>query len=193
MVKKISQYEVKKMFQFIKSLFGLKRAVKDFEKRNQEYLSMTTSELKELPEEELFDAALARTEAKVDKYEDIIDGVNSLTGAERTFYVTSYYEMEVNNGGLCQFFINSSREIAPELVDRLSEIGAVEHKALFESFINENAIDVNDLSSFVIDDVDEFETQAERYPFDDFDNAFFDLAPIQELLVPYLKEHISEF
>lgn len=181
------------MFRFITLLFGIKRSVKDLKKRNKEYLSMMLTELKSLSDAELFDAAFARTTAKVDKYEDIVAGVNSLTGAERTFYVASYYEMEVNNGGLCQFFVNSSRKVAPQLADSLSEIGAVRHKELFESFIEANAINIHDLSSFVIKNVREYEAQAKRYPFDDFDNAFYDLPPIQERLVPYIREHISDF
>ncbi len=36
--------------------------------------------------------------------------------------------MEVNNGGLCQFFVNSSREFAPDLSAALDAIGALEHK-----------------------------------------------------------------
>lgn len=184
------------MFGFFKSLFkkkSLAYAIKDFEKRNKQYLSMPISELEALTDYELFTAALARTEVKVNEYEDIIAGVNSLHGAQKPFYITAYYEMEVNNGGLCQFFANSSREIAPQLIDCLNELGATEHKQLFESFVTNNAINVNDLSSFIIDDVNEFESQTERYPFDEFDNAFYELSPIQDLLVPYIREHISEF
>ena len=149
--------------------------------------------LKSLSDDELFSAVLDRTESKVDKYENISDGVKSLSGVQRIFYVSSYYEMEVMNGGLCQFFVNSSRDVAPELSECLDAIGADEHKKLFDSFIKDNNIDVHDLSSFIIDDVSEFETQNNRYPFDEFDNAFYELKPIQDLLIPYIKEHISEF
>lgn len=181
------------MFRFIKLLFELRRSIKELKQRDQAYQSMAPDELMTLPDVELFNAVFARTIAKVNKYTDTVAGVNALHGAEKAFYVASYFEMEVNNGGLCQFFVNSSREVAPQLADALSEIGAVRHRELFESFVEKNAINIHDLSSFVIDSIDEYGTQAKRYPFDDFDNAFYSLPPIQELLVPYIREHISEF
>ncbi len=177
----------------IRPLFGIVGTVKEIEKRNNDYISMTSAELEALTDEDLFDAAWARTCAKVYNYENLLDGINSLTGAEKTFYIAEYYEMEVNNGGLCQFFVNSSREVAPYLDECLSETGAEEHKALFNSFITENKINIYDLSSFIIDDTAEYEYQTERYPFDDFDNAFYELTPIQEYLIPYIRNHISEF
>ena len=178
---------------FFKRFFALFRPVKKAKKDQKLYLAMSSDELKSLSDDELFSAVLDRTESKVDKYENISDGVKSLSGVQRIFYVSSYYEMEVMNGGLCQFFVNSSREVAPELSECLDAIGADEHKKLFDSFIKDNNIDVHDLSSFIIDDVSKFEAQNNRYPFDEFDNAFYELKPIQDLLIPYIKEHISEF
>ena len=178
---------------FFKSIFTLFHSVNDAKKNQKRYLKMSSDELRQLSDEELFNAVLGRTEAKVDKFDAITDGVKALTGAERVFYVASYYEMEVNNGGLCQFFVNSSREVAPYLAECLGAIGANDHKKLFEDFISDNGIDLCNLSSFVINDADEFEKQNERFPFDDFDNAFYNLTPIQDLLIPYIREHISEF
>ncbi len=99
----------------------------------------------------------------------------------------------MNNGGLCQFFVNSSRVVAPELSDALEVIGALEHKKLYDHFIAENHMNVKDLSSFEIDDVNDFEAQTKRYPFDEFDDNFFDLNPICDYLSKYVKENIGEF
>ncbi len=151
------------------------------------------NDLNNLQDDALFDEVLRRTEEKVDSFNDFIEGVKALPHAAQVFYVTTLYEAEVNNGGLCQFFVNSSRFFAPVLADYLDEIGAEEHKALFEAFIRDNGIDVDDLSSFVIDDLDEFEEQTERYPFDDFDDAFYAMEPIEKLILPYLRAHIEEF
>ena len=178
---------------FFKALFGLWRSVKEAKKNEKYYLNLSKDKLSSLDDGDLFSAVLCRTESKVGKFDNISDGVKSLSSAERVFYVTSYYEAEVNNGGLCQFFVNSSREVAPLLSECLKTIGADEHKKLYDSFISDNGIDVNDLSSFMIDDAAEFEAQTERYPFEDFDNAFYELDPIQDLLIPYIREHISEF
>ena len=178
---------------FFKELKKIKKSIDEFRQNQSRYVDMPSSELSRLTDDELFEAAAARTANKVDRFESITDGINSLTHAERVFYAASYYEMEVNNGGLCQFFVNASRVLAPMLADCLDEISASDHKALFERFVQDNGIDVNDLSSFRIDDINDYPAQTERYPFDAFDRAFYELKPIQELLPSYVRSHISEF
>ena len=180
---------LKKFLRFFRVL----KMDKEIIKEQKRCLKMSTEELKSLDDDELFTTVLNRLEYKVDKYGDMIAGIRSLTGVKRVFYVASYYETEVNNGGLCQFFVNSSREFAPELSACLGAIGAEDHKKLFDTFIADNKINVNDLSSFIINDTDEFKAQEKRYPFDEFDDAFFALKTIEEYLIDYIKEHISEF
>ena len=51
------------------------------------------------------------------------NGANSLTVEERVVLAVEALEREVNNGGYDQFFINSSREFAPTIVDALQRIG----------------------------------------------------------------------
>lgn len=181
------------MFEFLKTIRQASKAAKEYQKRQEHYLKMPPEALKSLSDSELFEAVLARTEKKVCNYDKLLDGLHSLSGPEQVFYITSYYEAEVNNGGLCQFFVNSSREVAPLLSECLDEISASEHRKLFEDFILTNRINVNDLSSFVIQDIKEYESQTKRYPFDDFDNAFFALTPIQEILPSYIRKHLAAF
>ncbi len=185
------------MFKFIKEIFNFTKEMKNSIKQNDEarkiYLSMNTDELAKLSDEELFEAVLIRTEDEVDSFEDIKDGVNSLNSEKKNFYVASCYEMEVNNGGLCQFFVNSSRDVATELSASLEAIGAIEHKKAFDCFIKDNNINLNDLSSFEIDEVSEFEEQNERYPFDAFDDNFCEMKPIQDYLIEYVKKNSEQF
>ncbi len=185
------------MFEFIKEIFRFKKELKDSIKQHEEdrkrYLLMTSEELAQLQDDALFEAVIIRTQSEVDEYEDIIEGINSLNGAKKNFYITSNYEMEVNNGGLCQFFVNTGRYAAPELSVALDEIGALEHKKAFNTFVKDNCIDLNDLSSFDIEDVSEFEQQNERYPFDKFDEVFCDMKPIQDYLTEYVRENIVRF
>lgn len=75
----------------------------------------------------------------------------------------------------------------------LEEIAAHEHKELLEAFVRENSIDLKELSSFEIRDVKEYQKQENLYPFARFDDAFFDLPPIQELLPGYVRMHLEEF
>lgn len=179
----------KKIKEFLAFRKALKKSIEEFEKQNAVYLTLTTEGLKELPEEELFSAVWARTYKRVDELEDF----RALPEKQRIFYAVNLLEAEVNNGGLCQFFVNSSREVAPYISEYLGVIGAMEHKELFDNFIEENQIDVNDLTSFICEDVEEFSEQTERYPFDDYDDAFYELEPLEEYLTSFIKNNIDEF
>jgi hypothetical protein len=50
-------------------------------------------------------------------------GPTSLTDEERVVLAIEALEREVNNGGYEQFFLNSSREFAPIIVEALARIG----------------------------------------------------------------------
>jgi hypothetical protein len=50
-------------------------------------------------------------------------GLGRRTGVERVILAVHTLNSEVNNGGYHQFFINSSRNVAPAIVDDLERIG----------------------------------------------------------------------
>lgn len=157
------------------------------------YLTVSTEELSQLSDDELICAVWARTENIVLAKEDISEGFHSLNEEQRVFYAVNYLEMEVNNGGLCQFFVNSSRIVAPVVGEYMGIIGAIEHQKLYEEFIETHQIDTNDLSSFDCETVEIFQAQYDRYPFDEYDDAFYRLEPLQNHLVAYVKKHIEKF
>jgi hypothetical protein len=70
-----------------------------------------------------------RTDSLVLAFEQAMDqkaarvGENKLTAEERITLAIEALEREVNNGGYGQFFVNSSREYAPIIVDALRRIG----------------------------------------------------------------------
>ena len=106
------------------------------------------------------------------------------------------YEEEINNGGLCQYFVNPSRLAAPFLLESLKEIGAFKYAGLLSDFLTVNGIEANDLSSFIIKDLSEFQAQNKRYPFDAYDDAFYSLyaaEPLNDHLMAYVRRHIEEF
>lgn len=107
-------------------------------------------------------------------------------------YCLFYFEIEVNNGGLCQFFLNSSSECAPFMVEAFETIGAESLKQLYQTFIQENHIDVSDLSSFKIQDIDDYEAQTNRFDFDSFDDAFYENEDFHQQLIDYCRDHIEE-
>ena len=127
----------------------------------------------------------------IDKaYNEVIhdDDLELLTHKEQIFFVLSTYEMEINNGGLCQFFVNSSRAYAGLIIEFLEELGALEHLKLYQDFIANNNIDVNNLDIFDMDDLKEFEEKNQLYPFDEFDDKFYELKP----LCDYLEEFMNK-
>lgn len=70
-----------------------------------------------------------RTDSLVLAFEQAMDqkaarvGENKLAIEERIILAIEALEREVNNGGYGQFFVNSSREYAPIIVDALRRIG----------------------------------------------------------------------
>ncbi|MBQ8433033.1 MAG: DUF4375 domain-containing protein [Clostridia bacterium] len=165
----------------------------DFYNNDALYLQMSTDELSLLSDEELFYAIMVRTEHKVDDVDEWEEGVNALNFYQKVFYSVNWLEIEVNNGGLCQFFVNSSRMVAPLVSEYMAIIGAIDHKTLYDAFVEKNEIDLRDLSSFDIDTVEEFEAQYERYPFADYDDAFYELEPLETYLTKYARENLANF
>ena len=162
-------------------------------KNDKVYLAMSTDELSALTDNELFYAVMVRTEQKAESFENWKDGVDSLNPSQKIFYSLNWLEVEVNNGGLCQFFVNSSRMVAPFISEYMAIVGAFEHKELFDKFILSSGINFSDLSFFDIDDLGEFEEKYEAYPFDDYDNEFYDMEPLETYLTKFAKEHLEDF
>ena len=105
----------------------------------------------------------------------------------------SIFDMEIQNGGLCQFFVNSSRFLAPYVDECLEDVGAKAHRQLLDEFISNNEIDLHNLHSFRVSNIEEYTAQTERYNFDAFDNSYCELTALQENIVAYIKANISEF
>ena len=173
----------------------IKQSFREQQAREALYMQMSPGELSKLTDDELFCAALIRTERAADAFPDNwpLNAINALNEKQRVFYSVNFLITEVNNGGICQFFVNSSRMVAPKLSEYLGIIGAADHQKLYDDFISKYNIDVNDLSSFRSDTTEKFIAQYERYPFDEYDNAFFTLKPLEEYLAGFVRANITYF
>lgn len=172
------------------------KAQREANRKIEGFLTMSVAELKALPDEELYDAISVRLEDELIKTIDEEDRIAKLAGAKKLFYVINYYDMEVQNGGLCQFFVNSSRTTAPFVYESLKKIGAENHAELYQNFLDDNEISPNDLSSFDVFNLEEFDRQNKRYPFDAFDEAYYALyekETLSDMTIEYVKAHIEEF
>ena len=156
-------------------------------KKAKKLRSMGKDGLLALEDEEFYDAIEIICE---DAVYDIKEA--NLTDEQKIVYSLNKFESEVNNGGLCQFFVNSSIECAPYISDALAAVGAIGLKMLFDNFISENSIDVNDLSSFKISNIDEYDAQTERFDFDGFDDKFYEDENLHQQIIDYARKHVEQ-
>lgn len=150
------------------------------------YLNMSVDELKSLNYKKIDDAINS-----VLYFNECSENIGKYNTVQLTAITIKCFYNEVNNGGLCQFFTNSSRCYAPYVADSLKRIGAEELSNLFKSFVNENNIDLYDLSSFDSDTTEEYQYQTKRYEFDSFDDSYNEYEDINELLIKYVKDNID--
>ena len=185
------------LFRAIKEFFEFRRALKsqseETEEREVRYLSLSCEALALLPDDELFSAAVVRTEHLVDEFDEVEDGLKALNESQKILYSLNWLEIEVNNGGLCQFFVNSSRAVAPFVSEYMTAVGAEEHRRLFDGFIGRTGIDLCDLSSFDVEETEEFESRYQRYPFDEYDDAYYEMEPMETYLTQYVRAHVEDF
>lgn len=146
-----------------------------------------------LSNEELYETVYGQNIAICQEAGDSDQEILLFTGARRTVFVVNLLDMEIQNGGLCQFFVNSSRNVAPYVSQALADIGAEAHRKLFDEFMETNDIDVNDLGSFRIKRIEDFQKQAKRYDFDAFDDRYYELDALTDLVADYIRKNIAEF
>lgn len=155
--------------------------------------SQSINELVNLSDNKLYKTVISRIDHQIENHESLEEGFASLNFSQKVIYSIDYYEMEIGCGGLCQFFVNSSRMVAPFMSEYLAAIGAEEHKILYGKFIEENNIDLSDLSSFDIDSNEDYIALTQRYPFDEFDDTFYELESLKPLLIQYIRNNLNDF
>lgn len=174
---------------FLKSLLSLIKEIKSNHTAAKKYVQMSADELKCLNDTQLSDAIDTVLYYYIDG-----EDISKLNEVQLTAVTIKNFDSEVQNGGLCQFFVNSSSEFAPYVSSSLININAMKTAKLFDNFILKNCIDLNDLESFKIKSPDKFDEQCKRYPFDDFDDNYYELyenEDLSELLITYARNNIS--
>ena len=68
------------------------------------------------------------------------DDFSSMSPERQAAYTAACLELEVMNGGLCQFFANCP-DCVPYVPEALEAIGAAEHKARYDRFLADTGID----------------------------------------------------
>ena len=160
--------------------------------RIQRYTALNTEELRALPEDELISAASARIERILQEKNELMRALFELTDPQRFFYIVRNYETQLEGGGLWQYLADFSYRMAPYLPESLRELGAEEHRALFETFLKENAIDLQDLTRFSTFELRKLEA-AEVNPLSGFDAEYRELRPLSCYLTEYIENNIDSF
>lgn len=167
----------------------LSGAMEDFEEMKQ----LHGDQLSSLSDGDLFEAVYYQNLDIAEIAMDEDRESEQFSGPRRIVYILSMFDMEIQNGGLCQFFVNSSIAVAPYVSDALAAVGATEHRALFEQFLTSNSIDVSDLASFRVISTKGYIKQTNRFDYDAFDDRYYDLPALQDYVVAYIRNNIKDF
>ena len=113
---------------------------------------------------------------------------NELTGPQINVYTLYLFDLEVQNGGLNQFFQNSSGEFAPFIPSALLSVEADEYEALLAHFLDETDLDLENL-----EDCDNEKYNAAYVEFDDRYYALYETQPLDEMVAAYIRAHADMF
>lgn len=148
---------------------------------------MSREKLLSLDDEAFFEAMMLRCMDQPDGIRDF-----SATEEQKTYYTLMSLLLEVENGGLCQFFVNTSGECAPFVSEALAQVGASEIKKRYDDFIADNQIDVNDLSFFQTEGRRNYEALTDMFDFDSFDDAFYEDENLYQIIIDYTRENLDK-
>ena len=131
-----------------------------------------------------------RIDSIVLAFEAALDGKDAPSPAERAILAVEAMEREVNNGGFNQFFVNSSREFAPYLVESLNLIGCPRTAELCQQALD--LLGVEDL--FDTDALEDAACEADdalMERFNALDDAYYAGAeePIASRLFEFIKRN----
>ena len=68
------------------------------------------------------------------------------------------------------------------------------HKELYDSFIKDNGIDLNNLQKFSYESEEQYDSLYEQYPFDEFDETFYaEVESFENHLAAFIRDNINSF
>lgn len=157
------------------------------------YESMSSEELLKLPDEDFCEAIKVRAEKKFYKNGAGNAIFSSMREAEKLVLTLSIFELEFSNGGLSQYYFNSSNVTASYFSDSLAMIGAEDHKRIYDDFVRENKINY----AFLCDIADaysyDFGKFISLYTFNEFDERFASLPDFTPLFDAFLLNNKEMF
>ncbi len=152
--------------------------------------SMTEESIAKSSEIEIYNEFYKSTYANNSPYSDL-GGTSDINEKERAaVLVTEFYD-EFENGGLCQYFCNSSGRYAYELESNLREAGLNELADEYAKIISEYHIDLNRYKVSV-----DYDSELKKYDFDTIDNRLDKAVVKSDIPIAvgeYIKNHSDSF
>lgn len=171
-----------------RTLWLRKGIAMDKSKWLDEYSGQSTDELIALEGEYRTDSLVLAFEQAIDQ-KSVRIGNDSLTDEEKIILAVEALEREVNNGGYAQFFINSSKEFAPIIVEALNRIGCMETATLTQKAIDALGIE-GSLTIEAIDHVMEEESERRDEKLEECDDKYYSVAgDLSEPLLGFIKRN----
>lgn len=142
-----------------------------------------------LSNDDLYEAVYFKLLDFVESYENEESALAVMNENQKVFYVLSLYDSEVQNGGLAQFFANSTSFLAPYISEALDKINAKEHKILFDNFLRNNNVTLTQETLedfFANNDIPD-------QSWENFDETYYTLSDIQSSLTTLIRKNINDF
>lgn len=170
------------LIDMLKNFKELKKSVKESAELSNKYLQMTDEEVLAFADDDICDAIYERIGNKAEK----AGNFNSLSKYQLAFFIVYEFDMEIQNGGLCQYLCNSTGEKSNYVEYSLKTLSFDKTAELFSQFVKDNNIDLNCFD----EDVD-YDELLEKYDFDKFDDAYYELYEEEQIynrMVEFARE-----
>ena len=176
-----------KLFKRIQSIMGKKTLSKQFQPLNQEVLAA-------LDEDGLY-TALSSWFFHQEKRKTDEAFWKEMNENARIVYTAQRFEIEVNNGGIQQYFENNSGKTAPFLSTALNVLHAEQYLKLWKVFLEQTGMDSVTLSNIASGKAqDRLDAMSEEV-LEEFDESFNKLESeetLEKRIIEYARGHIEE-
>lgn len=111
-------------------------------------------------------------------------------------FIASVLDMEIQNGGLCQFFVNYGPAYAKRAEESLRAVGFEKIADAYKRFVAEQGIDLTALHEFRAETAEQFSALYGLYPYDAFDDEYMKLRrtlEFEERILEYANTHPEAF
>jgi hypothetical protein len=151
-------------------------------------------ELEKLLQSNEIDDVLISIDNYINELCEYGENLNVLTKQQVTFFLNQNFEKEINNGGLNQFFYNSSGEFSFETIQSLKEINAVHTATILEEaicqFPNNNVPKDRNLRDEIIEEIEDIANDI----WEELDSKLYENEDnLSDLNLTYIKSNIKYF